>query len=70
MYSLTIVVAPDCLPIEFQIIFIRSVLKNWLQPEKEHFAYRDDVRFVSSYNSVDAQNDHGRARAHTQTPSA
>ena len=37
--------APDYLPLEFQIIFIRSVLKNWLQPEKEHFAYRDDVRF-------------------------
>ena len=37
--------APDYLPLEFQIIFIRSVLKSWLQPEKEHFAYRDDVRF-------------------------
>ena len=37
--------APDYLLLEFQIIFIRSVLKSWLQPEKEHFAYRDDVRF-------------------------
>ena len=37
--------APDYLPLEFQIIFIRSVLKSWLQPEKEHFAYCDDVRF-------------------------
>ena len=25
--------APDYLPLEFQIIFIRSVLRNWLQPK-------------------------------------
>ncbi|NCX28643.1 MAG: hypothetical protein EBX20_08285, partial [Rhodobacterales bacterium] len=37
--------APDYLPLEFQIIFIRSVLKNWIQPDKEHFAFRDEVRF-------------------------
>ena len=30
--------APEYLPLEFQIMFIRSVLKNWMQPEEEHFA--------------------------------
>ena len=34
--------APEYLPLEFQIMFIRSVLKNWMQPEEEHFANKFD----------------------------
>ena len=30
--------APEYLPLEFQTMFIRSVLKNWMQPEDEQFA--------------------------------
>ena len=42
--------APEYLPLELQTIFVRAMLKNWFQVddkpiEKEHFAYRDDVRF-------------------------
>ena len=42
--------APEYLPLELQTIFVRAILKNWFQAdekpiEKEHFAYRDDVRF-------------------------
>ena len=42
--------APEYLPLEQQMIFVRAILKNWLQVdekpiEEEHFAYRDDVRF-------------------------
>ena len=34
--------APDYLPLEFQIMFIRSFLKNWMQPEEEQFANKFD----------------------------
>jgi hypothetical protein len=42
--------APEYLPLELQTIFVTAILKNWFQVdekpiEKEHFAYRDDVRF-------------------------
>ena len=42
--------APEYLPLVLQTIFVRTMLKNCLQVdnkpiEKEHFAYRDDVRF-------------------------
>ena len=42
--------APEYLPLELQTIFVRAILTNWFQAdekpiEKEHFAYRDDVRF-------------------------
>ena len=42
--------APEYLPLEQQTIFVRAILKNWLQVdekpiEEEHFAYRDNVRF-------------------------
>jgi len=42
--------APEYLPLELQIIFMRAMLKNWFQVdekpiEEKYFAYRDDVRF-------------------------
>ena len=30
--------APDYLPLEMQVVFIRSVLKGWMEPEEEQFA--------------------------------
>ena len=29
--------APDYLPLEMQVVFIRSVLKGWMEPEEEQF---------------------------------
>lgn len=37
--------APEYLPLELQLVFIRSVLKNWMEPETKQFANKSRRKY-------------------------